>query len=312
MTGLATTMAAGNGAPGDAPADVAVAEATPADANPYSVIGDRNIFHLNPPPIPPTNENVIPLELPKLMLTGITKRGDSWKVWLAIPPKDSKETVVYLTLAPGEKEHDVELVKVRYDKEEVDIVNAGTPQTLSVKSNSYASAAPPPARVERGGTQGLIPGFGGHKGGGGFGPSRNTMPIPPGRSADITPRGSSAIIAGGGGGGSAIISGGGGGNANSLFGGSSGNAIVSGGSPYVSTGATALANTAGEQIATSLLNQQNGHYQPPTPTAPAVPIPVQAVQMLAQKQAWGGGGPPLPPNLQSMLEENAGQPPGPP
>jgi hypothetical protein len=293
MAGLATAMAA--------------ADSDPADANPYSVISDRNIFHLNPPPPAPEAEDVKPAELRKLMLTGIVKKHDTIKAWLAIPPKDNKETVIYMTLAPGEKQHDVELVKIRYDKEEVDVINAGTPQTLSVKSNSYAStAAPAPHGGGAPAIPGGMPGIG-HRPG--F-PGRNALPTPPtGPGAAMTPRGGSAIIAGGGSG-SAIIGGGGAGNAGSPFGASSGGAIVSGGSPYVPTGAPGPANTAGEQIATSLFNQQNGRYQPPTPTAPPAPPMVQATGMLAQKMNMGGAAPPLPPPLQSMLEEgNSGQPP---
>jgi len=41
------------------------------DANPYEVIWDRNIFHLNPAPIPEPPPPPKPPELPKVMLTGI-------------------------------------------------------------------------------------------------------------------------------------------------------------------------------------------------------------------------------------------------
>jgi len=296
MAGLATTLTA--------------AEPEPADANPYSVISDRNVFHLNPPPPAPPVDEAPPVEARKLMLTGIVKKGSAWRVWLAIPAKDSKETTIYLTLAPGEKEHDVELVKIRSEKEEVDVINAGIPQTLTVKSNTFASTAAPAAHPERGGAPpmpGGIPGLG-HRSG--F-PSRNPMPTPAGSGAALTPRGGSAIIAGGGGG-SAIISGGGGlGNGGSQYGsyGTSGaGTIVSGGAPYGGAG-VASANTAGEQIATSLFNQQNGHYQPPTPTAPPAPPLVQATGMMAQKMT-NPNGPPLPPNLQSMLDGSPEAPPG--
>src|SRR5271163_2541148 len=129
MVGLANALAQGDTAA--------------ADANPYSVISDRNVFHLNPPPPPPAKDEAPPVEARKLILTGLMKKHnaerDAVVVFLAIPPKDAKDSMIYLTLAPGEKEHDVELVKVRFDKEEVDVINAGTPETLSVKSNSYAS-----------------------------------------------------------------------------------------------------------------------------------------------------------------------------
>jgi hypothetical protein len=252
------------------------------------------------------------------MLTGIIKKRDSLEVCLAIPPKDNKENIVYLSLAPGEKGHNVELVKVRYDKGEVDIINAGTPQTLSAKSNSYASlatAAAPAAHAAGGGASGMPP-FG-HRGAGG--PMRNSLPPSPGHSADMTPRGGSAIIAGGGGGSAIVAGGAGGGNASSPFGslgmssGTGGVSISGGASSYVPTGAAATANTAGEQIATSLFNQQTGHYQVPTPVAPPAPPMVQATGLLAQKMAMGGTAPPLPPALQSMLDGAGDQgPPSPP
>jgi hypothetical protein len=299
MVGLATALAA--------------ADQDPVDANPYSVISDRNIFHLNPPPPAPPSEETPVVEARKLMLTGIVKKGDSLKVWLAIPAKDNKETTIYLTLAPGEKEHDVELVKIRSDKEEVDVINAGIPQTLTVKSNTFAQTGAPAAHFERGGAPAMpsgIPGLG-HRSG--F-PSRNGMPMQSAPGAALTPRGGSAIIAGGGGGGTAFVSGGGGiGNAGSSLGsgyGTSGNGtIVSGGTPYAATG-MAPANTAGGQIATSLFNQQSGKYQPTTPTAPPAPPMVQAAGMLAQKATMGSAGPPLPPSLQSMLDGGPEEPPG--
>ncbi len=291
MAGLATGLAAVDVAPGAVtPEDVAVTEGSPADANPYSIISDRNIFHLNPPPTNPPPPDTTLADLPKVMLTGIMKKHDAWEVFLAVPPKDNKENTVYLTLAPGEKQHDIELVKIRYDKEEVDIINGSIPQTLSVKSNSYAStaAAPPP---HAGGAPPGLPGFG-HKGG--FAPLRNTLPTPSGPSSATTPRGGSAIIAGGGGG-SAIISGGAGvASPNAPF---AGGAYVSGGNPgYNPTGGAAVPNAAGEQIANALLNQQNRGIvpQPTAPPAPSEPLPVQAAGMMVHEAA---GGPPMPPLL---------------
>jgi hypothetical protein len=304
MAGLATTRVA--------------ADTDPADANPYSVISDRNVFHLNPPPPPPPPVDPTPVELPKVMLTGFIKKHDIMEVLLAVSGKDTKEkqeSIVYLTLTPGEKQHDVELVKVRYDKEEVDIVNSGTLQTLSVKSNSYAStAAPPPAAHGAGAPPmpGGLPGFG-HRSGL---PMRNMPPIPGRPSAAATPSGSSAIIAGGGGG-SAIVSGGAGGaaNASSPFGSfgslGSGGVSVSGGSPNVPIGAApgTMSGGAAEQIATSLFNQQNGQYVKPTPTEPPAPPEVQGKNLLVQKLTMGG--PPLPPNLQEMLDGGPPEPPPP-
>lgn len=272
---------------------VAAAEdSTTADANPYSVISDRNVFHLNPPPPPPKTDEAPPAEERKLILTGLMKKHnaerDAVEVFLAIPPKDGKESMIYLTLAPGDKEHDVELVRVRFDKEEVDVINAGIPETLSVKSNSYASAVPSATHIGAGGAPPMpgVPGFG-HRGGL---PGRSALPIPGRPSAEAGASGGSAIIAGGGASsGSAIVAGGGEGPASSAYG---RGALVSGGSPYVPPG-----NNVGEQIANSLFNPQTGRYQaatPAAPTAPPAPPEVQAATMLLHEAAGGPPAPPIP------------------
>jgi hypothetical protein len=275
---------------------MAAEDTVPTDTNPYSVISDRNVFHLNPPPPPPTTDATPPPEQRKVILTGLIKKHnserDAVEVFMAIPPKDAKDSMIYLTLAPGEKGHDVELVRVRFDKEEVDIVNAGIPETLSVKSNSYASITPPAAHVA-GGAPAMpgLPGFG-HRGG--F-PGRNALPTPGGGgpAAAVTPGGGSAIIAGGGGSsGSAIVAGGGGTAATSYnpnaYAGSSRGTLVSGGSPYVPPG------NVGEQVAGSLFNQQTGRYQPANPTAPPAPGPIQAAAMAVQGAVGGPPAPPIP------------------
>lgn len=112
--------------------------------NPYSVISDRNIFRLTTAPIP-VEPPPKPPDLPKVMLTGFVGKGSSLKILLAIVPKDNKTPTVYATLTAGQKEHDVELLDARPEFEEVDIINSGTRQTLSVRSNSYDSEASAPA-----------------------------------------------------------------------------------------------------------------------------------------------------------------------
>src|ERR1700733_225647 len=74
---------------------LAGAETVLVDANPYSVISDRNVFHLNSPPPPPAPPDPKPVDLPKVMLTGFVGKGHSMKVLLAIPPKDTKDTTYY-------------------------------------------------------------------------------------------------------------------------------------------------------------------------------------------------------------------------
>jgi hypothetical protein len=297
------------------------------DVNPYAVISDRNVFHLNPPPPPPAAPEPKPVDLPKVMLTGFVGKGSRMKVYLAIPPKDAKESIYYTSgLVPGDKDHGVELVKINYDKKEVDIINEGTAQTLSVKSNSYSSVAAAAPGKGGGGAPGMPGGIGLRHQPPGF-PSPN-IPQRASPTAAASPNGGeSAIVAGGGGGGSTIVaggsgfSGGGGGNSSpfaangaSPYGGSSygaanTGAIVSGGnSAYPPPGATTTGNNVGSQIATSLFNPSTGHYQMP-PTAPPLPASVQAAGLLLHQQA---GGPPAPPPVQQAAEEEGGGPPAPP
>jgi hypothetical protein len=292
---------------------LAAADNGTTDVNPYSVISDRNVFHLNPPPPPPPPPDPKPLDLPKVMLTGFVGKGSSMKVLLAIPPKDAKEFTYYTSLVPGQKDHDVELVRIHLEKEEVDIINSGTPQTLSVKSNSYLSAAnaPPPAK---GAPPGMPAGIGLRHQPPGLTPPNSPSPYAP--SAATAPReGGSTIIAGGGGS-SAIVAGGAGGTSGSTYGGSgfsSSGPIVSGGSSVVPTGAAAPGSSVGNQIANTLFNPSTGRYQMPTPPGPPLPREAQAALLLTQKAALDGGGPPLPASLESALDgqqdPGAGAPP---
>jgi hypothetical protein len=287
-------------------AKLAKAEAA-AEANPYSIISDRNVFHLNPPPPPPAPIEPKPVELPKVMLTGFVGKGKIEKVCLAIANKEHKEDT-FMTLTLDEMQHDVKLVAIRPDKREVDIINAGTPQTLSVKSNGYVASAP---AAQPGGRVPGMPGMPGVRPGGG---PRPPQPAAPGPAASIGSSGGSIIMAGHGGGGGASSPFGGGG----LGGlGASPNApIVYGGNGFGTT-STAPGNNVGNQISAALINQATGHYQMPTPSAPAASPEVQAAGMIVQKQLMGGGGPPLPPSVQAAVEglsapEQGGGPPGPP
>jgi hypothetical protein len=256
-----------------------------------------------------------PVDLPKVMLTGFVGKGNSTKVLLAIPPaKDSKESMYYTSLLPGQKDHDVELVAIHLekDKEAVDIINSGTPQTLSVKSNSYLSAASAPAPA-KGGPPGMPAGIGLRRQPPGF--PQPGAPPPSAPSAAATPTGGGSAVIAGGGSGSGIIAGGGGsGSSYGSYNPSSSGAYVSGGSGFASGGAAVAANNnVGNQIANTLFNPQTGHYQMPTPTGPVPPKEVQAASMLMQKAAAGGGGPPLLPSIQEAVDGmDGGGPPAPP
>jgi hypothetical protein len=298
-------------------ASIGTALATPdtvALDNPYSVINDRNVFHLNPPPPPKDVDAPKPVELPKVALTGFVGKGSSIRVLLAIPPaKDSKETsFTYLTLGPGDRDHDVQLVKIRPESFEVEIMNGGTLQTLT-KSNTLASLGPTPhigggggglgekgEKGERGLHRPMIPGFNP--------PQPGTPAAPLGAQGG---RGGGSLVVGGseGSGGGAIVSGGGSGGNGALIaggGGGGGQAYVGGGGGVSYAGGGA-ANNIGNQLTSALLNQNGSHYVAPTPTGPPLPPVVQAAVMNLQKAATGGG-PPLPPGTE-MPDEGGGPPP---
>jgi hypothetical protein len=111
------------------------------DANPYSVISERNVFHLNPIPPPPAEEPKKE-DLPEIKLSGFLKIGKSTHALFSSRPKDKKDGPIYYDLVDGEKEGILEVVKIHEDRGEVDILNSGTPGTLSLKNDTIKEAAP--------------------------------------------------------------------------------------------------------------------------------------------------------------------------
>jgi hypothetical protein len=113
-------------------------DSTDTDANPYLIICQRNVFRLGtPPPLKPADEK--PPDVPKVMLTGFVETAHVTKVLLAkLPDKGSTNATTYLSLIAGERKDDVEVVSIRPQKEEVDIINSGIPMTLCAASNSFA------------------------------------------------------------------------------------------------------------------------------------------------------------------------------
>jgi hypothetical protein len=250
----------------------ALAETTMDDSNPYAVISDKNVFHLNPIPPPPA-EKEKPLDLPKVMLSGFQKVGNNMKVYLAIPAKDPKENV-YLALMAGEKQRDVEIVKIRAEKQEVDIVNTGTPMTLSISNNGFALGGGAVGPIAKGGPP--TPG--------GFGNRR--IPVVPGLPPPTLPGAAP-------GGGSALIIGGrNNGDSASAY---TGNAIVSGNvaQPMTMGMGGAVPNNPAAQIANTLFSGANTGqgYRMPVSQAPPEPPEVQAAGLLIHEAA---GGPPAP------------------
>jgi hypothetical protein len=105
------------------------------DSNPYAVISERNVFHLNPIPPPPAPETP-KADLPEIKLSGFLRIGKTQHALFSCTPKDKKDGPIYYDLADGEKEGILEVVKIHDDRGEVDIVNSGTPLTLSLKNDT--------------------------------------------------------------------------------------------------------------------------------------------------------------------------------
>jgi hypothetical protein len=273
----------------------ATTEVTPGDSNPYGVISDRNVFHLNPPPVVDPNPPPKPPDLPKVFLSGFQKVGDRLKVYLAIPAKDPKDTV-YLSLQQGEKGSDVEIVKVNEDKGAVDILNGGTPETLTLASNGVASTGgggapagggqPSPGGIRNR----MMPGM----------PRANMQAAAPPSSAPTT-MGGSAIVIGGNSDGSSSGSAYGGGSSSY-----SGGVTVSGATSSFGGGggvAAAPGNNTSAQIANALFSGQQSGYVPPTRDVVPAPLPNQIIGLIGNETT---GGPPSP------IDENGNSRGGPP
>jgi hypothetical protein len=113
-------------------------------SNPYSIISERNVFHLNPPPPPPEPEKP-KVDLPVFKLSGFCKIGSKTRALFSSASSKKEEGWSYYSLAEGEREGNLEVVKIDEAQGTVDILNSGTPATLSVKEDSLTPAAPAPA-----------------------------------------------------------------------------------------------------------------------------------------------------------------------
>jgi hypothetical protein len=124
----------------------------PTNTNPYMVIAERNVFRLLPPPPPETTNNAPEPEKPKVVLSGFATVAGVTTVFMSIPAKDAKDRPTYLRLKRGEAQDDIQLLDIREQLGEVDILDAGAQITLSVKSNSYAMTptAPTPTKTANG------------------------------------------------------------------------------------------------------------------------------------------------------------------
>lgn len=133
----------------DAPSAPAVSAPAADNTNSYSAIAGRNAFRLNPPPAVPVPDKGPAPVLPEVYLSGFMRMGGTVKALLVVktrnPDPRAAELSSYVSLAPGEKVGDVELVRVDAGQEKADIINSGTPMTISTKDNGVKREAPPPA-----------------------------------------------------------------------------------------------------------------------------------------------------------------------
>jgi hypothetical protein len=132
--------------PGFAPVAAPTKENVDDASNPYAVIVERNIFHLNPPPPPPEPEKP-KVELPVVKITGFVNVGSHSKVLFVSQLKNKKDEQAYYSLAEGEKSPDgkFELVRIHPAQEAVDVINDGVAVTLTVKDDSLLPSTGPTA-----------------------------------------------------------------------------------------------------------------------------------------------------------------------
>jgi hypothetical protein len=116
--------------------------------NPYEIIGERNVFHLNPEPkleVEPPKP-----DLPVIKLSGFIGDNGHVRALFASMPKNATDEPTYFNLGEGERDGILELRKIDYEQQEVEIVNSGTPMRLNMqedgfKANAAATTAPQPA-----------------------------------------------------------------------------------------------------------------------------------------------------------------------
>jgi hypothetical protein len=128
-----------------------------AGANPYSVIGDRNIFGLTDPPVaapPPVEEE--PKILPGVRITGITTLMGIERalVKLSIPADPKTKTPAseesYILVAGGPAQGGVEVLEIQDDPDpaevKIKVRQGGEESWLSLEKDKVAAArAPAPA-----------------------------------------------------------------------------------------------------------------------------------------------------------------------
>ena len=125
---------------------LAAAAALP-ESNPFQTIISRNPFGLKPPPAPPTNNPAATTEdfNNKVMITGMFRDRGVLKACLAVVSANKQNpSTLYAMLAVGEKEHNVEVLRIDDKTETVEVQNGWTKTTLNFKDNSFKPSGPAP------------------------------------------------------------------------------------------------------------------------------------------------------------------------
>jgi len=123
----------------------------PLPDNPYAAIVVRNIFSLAPPPPPPDPSIAAENKLPKITPTGIMSFYGHSKVLFKVagapakPGQPAKDE--YYTLSQGQRQDDIEVIKIDEKNSIVTFNNHGTTQELplvNTPSTGPAAASPSP------------------------------------------------------------------------------------------------------------------------------------------------------------------------
>ena len=130
---------------GPAPAASPVPAVNTLSDNPYAAIAVRNIFGLNPP-APPTPPEDPAKDLPKITLTGIQNVFGNLQALFKVGSKPGTATKdQYYTLDQGERQDDIEVVKIDDKKNVVTFNNHGITQEVPLveaPASGGAAAAP--------------------------------------------------------------------------------------------------------------------------------------------------------------------------
>ncbi len=110
---------------------------TAASDNPYAAIAARNIFGLNPPAPPGPVENPED-NLPKITPTGIMGVFGNYQVLFKVSPAKPSpaDKDQFYILSQGQRQDDIEVIKIDNEKNLVTFDNNGTTQELPLAESS--------------------------------------------------------------------------------------------------------------------------------------------------------------------------------